>query len=223
MTKSDAVFRDRSDAGRKLASLLSAYADRNDVLVLGIPRGGVSVAFEVAAALRAPLDVFVSRKLGVPWQEELAFGAVAGGGIRILDPEMLDALAIPDSEIDRITAMATKEVQRRERAYRGGKPALHLEGKIVILVDDGVATGSSIRAAIGALRQLNPARLVVAVPVAPSSACDRLRREVDECVCVLTPESFFGIGQFYEDFSQVEDAEVADLLRSSGQNTTQSA
>ena len=219
MTRSDLIFQDRTAAGRNLASLLSVYANRADVLVLGIPRGGVLVAFEVAAALCAPLDVFVSRKLGVPWQEELAFGAVAGGGVRILDPEILDGLGIPDSEVERITDLATIEVERRERAYRGGKPVMRLEGKTVILVDDGIATGSSIRAAIGALRQLKPARLVVAVPVALASTCDTLRRNVDELVCVLRPENFSGIGQFYEDFSQVEDREVLDLLRRAEQNT----
>lgn len=211
-------FRDRIDAGRRLANQLTDYANRTDVIVLGIPRGGVSVAFEVAAALHAPLDVFISRKLGVPWQEELAFGAVAGGGMRILDPEIVAASGISNSEIERITAAARTEVERRERAYRGGRPPLNLEGKTVVLVDDGIATGSSIEAAIGALRQLKPARIVIAVPVAPLSACNRLRRDVDQLVCVLMPETFSGIGEFYDDFSQVADAEVIELLRRADQS-----
>jgi putative phosphoribosyl transferase len=198
--------------------LLGDYANRNDVIVLGIPRGGVPVAFEVAAALKAPLDVFISRKLGVPWQEELAFGAVASGGVRILDADIVEALGISDSEIERITATVKREVERRERAYRGGRPPLEVERFTVILVDDGIATGASMRAAIGALRQLKPARLVVAVPVAPVTTCNRLRREVDQLVCVHMPESFMAIGQFYEDFSQVTDAEVSDLLQRTGRS-----
>jgi putative phosphoribosyl transferase len=209
----DIYFLDRKDAGRRLASQLIAYANRSDVIVLGIPRGGVSVAFEIAAALHAPLDVFISRKLGVPWQEELAFGAVANGGVRILDSEIVGTLGIPQSEIDRIAAKVMAEVERREHAYRSGKPPLNVEGKTVILVDDGIATGSSIRAAIAALRQLQPAHVVVATPVAPAETCNRLRRDVDQVVSLLTPETFMGIGQFYEDFSQVEDEEVVALLR----------
>jgi putative phosphoribosyl transferase len=211
-------FRDRIDAGRSLADQLMDYANRTDVIVLGIPRGGVSVAFAVAAALHVPLDVFISRKLGVPWQEELAFGAVAGGGMRILDPEIVAASGISNSEIERITAAARTEVERRERVYRGGRPSLNLEGKTVVLVDDGIATGSSIEAAIGALRQLKPARIVIAVPVAPVSTCSRLRRDVDQLVCVLMPETFSGIGEFYDDFSQVADAEVIELLRRADQS-----
>jgi putative phosphoribosyl transferase len=214
----DVVFENRTDAGRRLARLLGDYANRNDVIVLGIPRGGVPVAFEVAAALKAPLDVFISRKLGVPWQEELAFGAVASGGVRILDADIVEALGISDSEIERITATVKREVERRERAYRGGRPPLEVERFTVILVDDGIATGASMRAAIGALRQLKPARLVVAVPVAPVTTCNRLRREVDQLVCVHMPESFMAIGQFYEDFSQVTDAEVSDLLQRTGRS-----
>jgi putative phosphoribosyl transferase len=217
------IFHDRADAGRKLAKELRSYADRNDVLVLGIPRGGVVVAFEVAKALHAPLDIFVSRKLGVPGQEELAFGAVSSGGVRILDQEIVGALAIPQRQIEECSQRAREELERRERLYRGGRPPLALEGRTVILVDDGIATGSSMRAAIQALRQLKPARLAVAVPVAPQATCARLKREVDELVCVQTPKYFYAIGQFYEDFSQVGDEEVSELLALGAQPALQSA
>jgi len=206
------VFDNRTDAGRKLANQLGEYANRKDVIVLGIPRGGVPVAFEVAASLHAPLDVFVSRKLGVPGQEELAFGAIASGGVRILDAEIVEAAGVSDVEIEQITASVKKELERRERLYRGDRPPLKVEGSTVILVDDGIATGSSMLAAISALHQMKPARLVVAVPVAPVSTCNRLRREVDQLLCVYMPETFFAIGQFYDDFSQVTDEEVTDLL-----------
>lgn len=211
------IFGDRVDAGRKLAERLSAYAKRNNVIVLGIPRGGVPVAFEVATALDAPLDVFLSRKLGVPGQEELAFGAVATGGVRVLDQELIEAVGISKQEIEQITNRVRAELERRERVYRGSRPPLQLEGKIVILIDDGIATGSSMRAAIEALRQLKPARIVVAVPVAPFSTCRRLKTEVDELVCVHMPEAFYAIGQFYDDFSQVADEEVTDLIHRAAQ------
>ena len=206
------VFDNRQDAGRKLASELGTYANRKDVIVLGIPRGGVPVAFEVAVSLNAPLDVFVSRKLGVPGQEELAFGAIASGGVRILDAEIVEAVGISDIEVERITARVKEELERREHAYRGDRPPLKVERSTVILVDDGIATGSSMLAAISALRQMKPARLVVAVPVAPVSTCNRLKQEVDQLLCVYMPETFFAIGQFYDDFSQVTDQEVIDLL-----------
>jgi len=206
------VFENRADAGRKLASQLGAYANRKDVIVFGIPRGGVPVAFEVAVSLNVSLDVFVSRKLGVPGQEELAFGAIATGGTRVLDAEIVEAAGISDVEIERITASVKKELERRERVYRGDRPPLKVEGSTVILVDDGIATGSSMLAAVSALHQMKPARLVVAVPVAPVSTCNRLRREVDQLLCVYMPETFFAIGQFYDDFSQVTDEEVTDLL-----------
>lgn len=211
------VFGDRVDAGRRLADKLKAYAKREDVIVLGIPRGGVPVASEVATALDAPLDVFVSRKLGVPGQEELAFGAVATGGVRVLDQELIDAVGISKEEIEQITQRVRAEVERRERVYRGSRPPLELQGKTVVLIDDGIATGASMRAAINALRQMKPARIVVAVPVAPLSTCHRLRSEVDELVCVHMPESFYAIGQFYADFSQVADEEVTDLIRRAAQ------
>jgi putative phosphoribosyl transferase len=217
------VFRDREEAGRKLAEQLHAYANRTDVIVLGIPRGGVPVAFEVARALDAPLDIFVSRKLGVPGQEELAFGAVATGGTRVLDWEIVDAIGISEEQIQQITAKENKELERREKLYRGARAPLKVYGLTVILVDDGIATGSSMRAAVNALRQMRPARIVVAVPVAPLSTCNRLRSEVDELVCVHMPEEFYAIGQFYEDFSQVADEEVTRLLHRAAQPVLQSA
>ena len=206
-------FVNRTEAGRKLAKLLSGYAGRDDVIVLGVPRGGVPVAFEIAQALKAPLDVFLVRKLGAPGHEELAMGAISSGGIRILDHETIDALGVTELDIEATTAREQKELQRRERVYRGGRPPLELHGKTVIVVDDGIATGSSMRAGIKALRHMKPARIVVAVPVAPASTCGRLEREVDEMVCLETPELFYAIGQFYEDFSQVTDEEVQGLLR----------
>ncbi len=211
------IFGDRVDAGRRLAEKLRAYAHRDDVMVLGIPRGGVPVAFEVATALRAPLDVFLSRKLGVPGQEELAFGAVATGGVRVLDQELIEGVGISQRQIEEITRKVRAELERRERVFRGDRPPLYLQGKIAILIDDGIATGSSMRAAINALRQHRPARVVVAIPVAPLSTCHRLRTEVDELISVLMPESFYAIGQFYADFSQVTDEEVTDLIRRAAQ------
>jgi putative phosphoribosyl transferase len=207
------IFQDRKDAGRKLAKALDSYAAREDVIVLGIPRGGVPVAFQVAAELEAPLDVFIVRKLGVPQQEELAFGAIATGKIRILDAQIVESVGISEMEVERIAAKEMEELNRRERVYRGNRAPLHLEGKIVILVDDGIATGASTMAAITGLRKLKPVRIVLAVPVAPASTCERLRREVDNLVCLDTPETFYAIGQFYEDFSQVSDEEVTSLLR----------
>lgn len=214
------IFPNRTEAGRRLAKKLSAYGNRKDVIVLGIPRGGVPVAFEVAGALGAPLDVFIARKLGVPGHEELAFGAVASGGVRFLDQETVEGLGIPDSEIARVTAQETKELERREKVYRGGRPPLKVEGLTAILVDDGIATGASMQAAIAALRQMKPARIVVAVPVAPPSTCDRLRPAVDDVVCVYAPELFYAIGQFYEDFSQVTDEEVIDIIQRASRATT---
>ncbi len=206
------IFLNRIDAGRRLAKKLLGYAGQSDVLVLAIPRGGVPVGFEVASELRVPLDVFVVRKLGVPRHEELAFGAIATGGIRVLDAQIVESLGISDLDIRRITTREKQELDRREHAYRGGRPALHLSGKTVILVDDGIATGASTLAAITALRELNPSRIVLATPVAPASSCRRIRQEVDDFVCLEMPETFYAIGQFYEDFSQVSDEEVATLM-----------
>jgi putative phosphoribosyl transferase len=206
------LFRDRSEAGRELAERLAAYSKRNDVIVLGIPRGGVPVAAQVAAALAAPLDVFVLRKLGVPWQEELAFGAIASGHIRLLNEEIVEATGLTELDIERVTAAEKRELERRERLYRNGRPPLDVKGLTVILVDDGIATGSSMRAGIAGLRQMKPARLVAAVPVAPRLACERLRAEADELVCLHQPEDFYAVGQFYDDFSPVSDEEVSELL-----------
>lgn len=207
------VFTDRAHAGRMLAERLKAYANRKDVAVLGIPRGGVPVAFEIAEALGVPLDIFVARKLGVPSQEELAFGAIASGGVRVLDPEIIGAVGISEADIEEVTARERTELERREHLYRGGRAPLDIRGRTAILVDDGIATGSSLRAAIAALRHLEPSRLVVAAPVAPLSTCLRLRQEVDDLVCVEMPRSFRAIGEFYEDFGQVTDQAVTDLLR----------
>lgn len=207
------IFENRVDAGRQLAQKLKKYAGRKNVVVLGIPRGGVPVGFEVANALKAPLDIFLSRKLGVPGQEELAFGALASGRIRVLDRELIRELGISGEDIERATRTVKKELERRERLYRGDRPPLRVAGKIAVLVDDGIATGSSMRAAIQALQQMGPAQIVVAVPVAPARTCDSLRPEVDELVCIQAPELFWAIGQFYEDFSQVTDQEVTELLR----------
>jgi putative phosphoribosyl transferase len=206
------IFANRAEAGRELAWHLKKYANREDVIVLGAPRGGVPVAFEVATRLGVSFDIFVLRKLGVPGHEELAFGAIASGGVRILNRETIEALGLTGLDIERVTRRERLELDRRETAYRGARPPLDLRGLIVILVDDGIATGSSVRAAIRALRQMNPALLVVATPVAPRSTCNRLRPEVDELVCLETPEPFYGVGQFYDDFSEVSDGEVTDLL-----------
>jgi putative phosphoribosyl transferase len=208
------IFANRTEAGQKLALRLKQYADHDYVIVLGAPRGGVPIAFEVATALRAPLDVFMLRKLGVPGREEFAFGAIASGGVRIVDRDTVEALGISRADIERVTGTEEQELERRERAYRGGRPPLHVMGRIVILVDDGIATGSSMRAAILALRQMKPSRVVIAVPVAPAATCKRLQSEVDELVCLEMPEPFYGVGQFYDDFSQVSDEEVKDLLDS---------
>jgi len=206
------TFEDRADAGRKVAQALQGYAGREDVQVLAMPRGGVPVAFEVAQALHAPLDVFLCRKLGVPGQEELAFGAVATGGVRVLDEQIVEAVGLTPGEMDAITERERAELERRERLYRAGRPPLDVAGRTAILVDDGIATGASMFASVRALRKLKPARIVVAVPVVPASTCRKLKAEVDELVCVYSPGSFYAIGQFYLDFSQLTDGEVVELL-----------
>jgi len=208
------LFRDRADAGRQLLSRLGAYRGRPDVIVLGLPRGGIPVGYEVARGLGAPLDVFVVRKLGVPGQEELAMGAIATGGVRVVNRDVVDALHIPPDVLDRAAAEELRELERRERSYRGDRPEPHVEGRTVILVDDGLATGSTMRAAVAALGQQGPARIVVAVPVAALSTCAELRREVEEVVCFATPEPFMAVGRFYDDFSQTTDDEVRALLAS---------
>jgi putative phosphoribosyl transferase len=205
-------FQDRREAGRMLASRLSAYADRPDVVVLALPRGGVPVAYEVAKALHAPMDVFLVRKLGVPGHEEYAMGAMASGGVRVLNRDVVEALHIPNEVVEQVIAREQRELERREREYRGDRPFPDLRGKTVILVDDGLATGSTMLAAVMALRQKQPARIVVAVPVGSPETCDAFRDHVDEIVCAITPDPLYGVGLWYTDFSQTSDDEVRKLL-----------
>lgn len=216
----DIRYRDRSEAGRVLATKLAAYADRRDVLVLALPRGGVPVAYEVAKALHVPLDVFLVRKLGVPGHEELAMGAIAMGGVRVINDEVVRTLHIPDHVIEMVTAKEQRELGRRERLYRGDWPVPEVYNRVIILIDDGLATGATMRAAAAALRQQQPARLIVAVPVAAPSVYDVLRKEVDEVICPLMPEFFYGVGWWYEDFSQTPDKQVHDLLAQFRQEKT---
>jgi putative phosphoribosyl transferase len=207
-----AYYRDRSHAGRELASKLREYASRPDVIVLALPRGGVPVAFEVATALRAPLDVFIVRKLGVPGHEEYAMGAIATGGVRVVDERVVRAAGVTRAELDAVTAEEQRELERREHQYRGDRPPPNVAGRTAILVDDGLATGSTMRAAVEALRQEGAARVVVAVPIAPPETCDAFREIVDDIVCARTPEPFYSVGLWYEDFSQTTDEEVRELL-----------
>jgi len=206
------LFRNRREAGRTLAARLAAYADQSDVVVLALPRGGVPVAFEVAQALHAPLDVFLVRKLGVPGQRELAMGAIASGNVRVLNDDVVRTLRIPNDVIDAVAAKERAELQRREHAYRGNRPACDVRGRTVILVDDGLATGSTMRAAIAGLRQQGPEHIVVAVPVGAAETCAEFQDEADEAICARTPEPFYAVGLWYQDFSQTTDAEVRDLL-----------
>ena len=209
---SAAAFRDRRDAGRRLAEQLAAYGNRSDVTVLALPRGGVPVGYEVARALDAPLDVFVVRKLGVPGYDEVAMGAIATGGVRVLNDDLIAQVAIPADVVDAVAERERAELMRRERLYRGGRPSPDVRGRTVILVDDGLATGATMMAAIEALRKLEPGRIVVAVPIASRDACEEMRRQADEVVCARTPEPFHAVGRWYEDFSQTSDAEVRELL-----------
>jgi predicted phosphoribosyltransferase len=212
------LFRDRTEAGRVLAEKLSRYAGRPDVLVLALPRGGVPVAYEVARALHAPLDVFLVRKLGMPGLEELAMGAIASGGIRVLNEDVVQTLQIPEDVIEAAVASEERELERREREYRDDRPPLNVRGRTVILVDDGLATGSTMRAAVAALRQQQPAAIIVAVPVAASSTCAELAEEVDDIVCARMPEPFRAVGLWYDNFSQTTDQEVRDLLQQAAEN-----
>jgi len=205
------LFRDRRHAGQVLALQLADYADRPDVLVLALPRGGVPVGYEVALALYAPLDVFLVRKLGVPGHPELAMGAIATGGVRVVNTALVQALRIPEAAVDAVIAAEQRELERRERAYRDDRPPPDVHGRTVILVDDGLATGSTMRAAARALRQQG-ASVVVAAPVAPLEACAELQEEVDAVVCAATPEPFYAVGLWYEDFTQTTDEEVYSLL-----------
>jgi putative phosphoribosyl transferase len=210
------MFRNRTDAGRRLAKKLRRYAGRDDVVVLALPRGGVPVGHEVARALGAPLDVFLVRKLGVPGHEELAMGAIASGGVRVVNDDVVRQLDIPARELDRAAASELRELERRERAYRGDRPPLALRGKTVILVDDGLATGATMRAAVVAVRRLGPARVVVAVPVGSAEMCGEFEAEADEVVCATEPDPFLAVGYWYEDFGQTTDDEVRALLAEAG-------
>jgi predicted phosphoribosyltransferase len=211
----DQVFRDRQDAGIQLAARLLRYAGDPTVVVLGLPRGGVPVAYQVARRLDAPLDIFVVRKLGVPGHRELAMGAIATGGVRVLNPEVVTALRINEPVIAAVATQEQIELERQERVYRGNVPFPGLAGRIVIVVDDGLATGSTMRAAVRALRQMQPARIVVAAPVAAAETCRSLAAEADEVVCVSTPELFHAVSMWYQEFSQTTDEEVRTLLEES--------
>jgi putative phosphoribosyl transferase len=212
-------FSNRAVAGQLLAEKLVKYADRDDVIVLGLPRGGVPVAYEVARRLRVPLDVFIVRKLGVPGFEELAAGAIASGGVRVLNEDVMRALPNGDEIIESVTAKETAELERREESYRDGRPAPELAGRVVILVDDGLATGATMRAAVKALRQRDVAKIVVAAPVGAPETCRDFADEVDEIVCAMAPEYFQAVGQYYEDFSQTSDDEVRELLARGARST----
>jgi putative phosphoribosyl transferase len=208
-----ARFHDRRDAGQQLAAALAPhYAGRDDLLVLALPRGGVPVGYEVARALGAPLDVFVVRKLGLPWHEELAMGAIASGGVRILNDDVIEASGVTDDEIEAVAQREQHELERRERLYRGGRPFAGVRGRTAILVDDGLATGSTMRAAVEALKREGPAHVVVGVPIGAPETCDAFRDDVDEVVCAFTPQPMDAVGQWYEDFTQTTDDEVHTLL-----------
>jgi putative phosphoribosyl transferase len=213
------AFPNRAEAGRLLAEKLENYVGRSDVVVLGLPRGGVPVAYEVAQRLGAPLDVFVVRKLGVPGFEELAAGAIASGGVRVLNEDVIRALPNADQLIESVTERETVELERREQTYRDGRPAPELRNRVVILVDDGLATGATMRAAVAALRQRGVAKIVVAAPVGAPDTCRELEQEADETICAIAPEFFQAVGQYYEDFSQTSDEEVRELLLRAAQRT----
>jgi predicted phosphoribosyltransferase len=213
-SRSSLEFTNRHDAGKALAQRLGEFAGRNDVVVLALPRGGVPVAYEVARSLDAPLDVFVVRKLGVPGHEELAMGAIASGDVRVLNQDVLDWYGLSEADVDTVSRREKGELERREQLYRGTRTLTPIDGRTVILIDDGLATGSTMRAAVEAVRRLNPARIVVAVPVGAQDTCDQLRKTADEAICLLTPASFSAVGQWYVDFSQTTDDEVRHLLAS---------
>ena len=212
-----ALFNDRRDAGRKLAQKLSAYANQSDVVVLALPRGGVPVAYEVALALNAPLDIFTVRKLGLRGHEELAMGAIATGGARVINQDVVRSFNVPRGVIEAVAKQELNELERRERVFRGNRIMPEIHGKTAILIDDGLATGASMQAAILGLRAKNPARIVVAVPTAPLETCEAFKKLVDEMICATSPEPFYGVGQWYEDFSQVTDEQVQTLLKQASQ------
>ncbi len=207
-------FRDRTEAGQVLARCLQQYKNQPDVLILGLPRGGVPVAYEVARELNAPLDVFIVRKLGVPGHEELGMGAIATGGVRILHEGIVREVGISPETIEAVSAREQAELERRERLYRGDRPAPTIKGRTVVIVDDGLATGSTMKAAIQAVRQQDPRQVIVAVPTAPSETCEQLKESAEHVVCPLTPEPFFAVGGSYVDFSQTTDEEVRELIAS---------
>jgi putative phosphoribosyl transferase len=213
-------FADRAEAGRILGAKLVAYSRRRDVIVLGLPRGGVPLAYEVARVLSVPLDVLVVRKLGTPWQRELAMGAVAPGNVQVLDLSLVKQLGVSSEAIEEVATAERKELERQERLYRGNRQSLSVAGKTVILVDDGIATGACILAAIAAVRKQGATRIIVAVPVAPASACSAIRMEADEVISVAEPEMFFAVSQWYEDFSQTSDEEVRKLLEKSSSSSS---
>ena len=215
------AFPNRSEAGQLLAEKLVNYAGRDDVIVLGLPRGGVPVAFEVAQRLGAPLDVFIVRKLGVPGFEELAAGAIASGGVRVLNEDVTRAIPHADEMIEAVTVRETAELERREQIYREGRPSPELRDRTVILVDDGLATGATMRAAVKALRQRGVAQIVVAVPVGPPDTCREIEQEADETICLSTPPFFQAVGQYYEDFSQTSDEDVRELLSQATQDISE--
>ena len=214
------LFQDRTEAGQKLAEKLKPYANRQDVVVLGLPRGGVPVAFEVAIILNVPLDIFLVRKLGVPGREEMAMGAIASGGVRILNQEVIESMHISTEEIARTAALEQRELSRREAAYRGNRPFLDLSDRTVILVDDGLATGATMQAAAVAIRQQNPRQIIAAVPVSAAEVCDKLQIKVDKIICAETPSPFRAVGLWYDEFSQTTDKKVQNLLQQAAKRTT---
>lgn len=212
-----AIFKNRRDAGKQLAEKLSEYEGQDDVIVLGLPRGGVPVAFEVAKALNVPLDVFIVRKLGVPGQPELAMGAIASGDIQVMNDSVVRRAGISEAQIEEVSQQEKEELKKREKAYRGARPDIDLQGKTVLLVDDGLATGASMRAAISALREHDPEKIIVAVPTAPPDTCQEFEPEVDQIICLHTPTPFWGVGGSYQNFSQTTNKEVRELLNRADQ------
>ena len=211
------IFKDRRDAGKQLAKELSKFKGKDNAIVLGLPRGGVPVAFEVAKALKLPLDVFIVRKLGVPGQPELAMGAIASGDIQVLNDSVVRRAGISDTQIEEVAKQEKEELKEREKAYRGARPDIEIQDKVVLLVDDGLATGASMRAAISALREHDPEKIVVAVPTAPPDTCQEFEPEVDQIICLRTPTPFWGVGGSYQNFSQTTNEEVRDLLNQADQ------